>query len=417
MNSNAFRRLASAALLGSAALMPLSAAQATDCATSGGDALTLGTATRVEAGAERTYTLELRQGDGVIIDLTGYDDPGASGGGAADAAMAAALAVADAAEGARAAAAAANAADEENPATLRLCNAQGAVVSPRVWDVFGDGGALSAGPDGGNRLRFVASDAGRYIVAVPAGEAPRELLARIRNIETSGAEPNAVTLGSEVKGKVGKGAMPIYSFRAEAGQWVELKAVSESDTVLTLSGPDREGDYSVVAQNDDTDGLNPVIRRRLPVAGTYYLRIHSLGDDSDEFTMNLNRSSAPPPPPPPRPLAIGRTIEDKLANEDDNRIYAMQVQAGRSYTLVLNAPDYDGYLAIGMANPIEPEEGLLNNAAAGFTEIRAQDVGLEGEERMTFTARSSGTLQVLVRSFGIGDTDGSYTLRAEVDGN
>lgn len=413
MNSNAFRRLASAALLGSAALLPLSAAQAADCPTGGGDALSLGTATRVEAGAERTYTLELRQGDGVIIDLTSFDDPGSSDAAAGAAAAAAAIAIEAAAD----AAAPAGGSEDEPAPRLRLCNAQGNAVAPRTWDVFGDGGALGVGPDGGERLRFVASDAGRYIVAVPAGETPRELLARIRNIETSGAEPNPTTLGSEIRGKVGKGAMPIYSFEATAGQWVELKAVSESDTVLTLSGPDREGTYGIVAQNDDTDGLNPVIRRRLPVTGTYYLRIHSLGDDSDTFTMNLNRSTPPPPPPAPRPLAVGRTLRERLANDDSNDIYAMQVQAGRTYTLVADAPDYDIYLAIGMANPIEPEEGAINNQAAGFTEIRAQDIGLEGKERLTFTARTSGTIQVLIRSFGLNGSDGGYTLSAEIDGN
>jgi hypothetical protein len=70
----------------------------------------------------------------------------------------------------------------------------------------------------------------------------------------------------------------VFSFAGTAGQWVELKSTSEKDTLLRLAAPDREGAYSVVAENDDSDGLNPAIRRKLPVTGTYFVQVDSLSE-------------------------------------------------------------------------------------------------------------------------------------------
>ncbi len=424
MNSIRIRLLGTAALFAAGALAPLAAAQAGTCSTANVGSLTVGTAVAVAPGGARSFAVELTKGDGLIVDLDGYNDPNEAS--AADAAAgAAAAAAADAVAPPPMISTVPHRASgdfgpashfaEDDAEKLRICDAAGAVLAPRAWDVFGGANGPLAVTDGGNRLRFVAPANGRYIIGVPAGDEARELLARSRRISASNVDPITVNLGSEQKGTVGKTTNPVYSFTASAGQWVELKAVSESDTVLRLAGPDRDGAYSEVAMNDDTDGLNPVIRRRLATAGTYYLRVETLGDSDDTFELSVKESQPPAPPPPPRPLALGRSVSDRLANEDDNRIYSLAVQAGRSYSLTLDAPSYDGYLAIGLANPVEPEEGS-ESTSAGFTEIRAQDSGLEGEEKMVFTARSTGPLLVLIRSFGIGETDGSYTLIAEDQG-
>jgi hypothetical protein len=89
--------------------------------------------------------------------------------------------------------------------------------------------------------------------------------------------------------------------------------------------------------------------------------------------------------------------------------------AGHSYQLALTAP-YDGVLAIGLPNPVEPEDGA-EGPDAGFSEVKSQDSNLTGTERLSFTARSTGQLLVRIKSFGIGETDGGYTLTATDEGS
>jgi hypothetical protein len=86
----------------------------------------------------------------------------------------------------------------------------------------------------------------------------------------------------------------------------------------------------------------------------------------------------------------------------------LPVTAGHSYRLELTAA-YDGVVAIGLPNPLESDG---DDDKAGFSEIKSQDSGTTGTERLNFTARSTGQLLVRVKSFGIGETDGTYTLTA-----
>ena len=374
-------RRAAAALLAAAASCP-AAALAAPCDTAGAAPLQLGTAVRVAPGAAQAWSFELAAGQGTIVDLV---------------ALGAAPTGGDEEEGAKPA----------KPGGLRLCDGK-KVVAPQVWDVFDNGGALSETGDG-LRLRFVAPAAGRYTVEVDPAAGERELLVRARTL-AAGASATPAKLGGELEGKIAKDAPLVYSFSGSAGQWVELKANSESDTLLRLVGPDRTGTYGEIAVNDDSDGLNPLIRRRLPLSGTYYLRLETLGGDTDSFTLSLKPIPAPAPPAPPAPLRLGAAAQGKLTGEDDVTLYALPVLAGHTYRLELTAP-YDGYLAIGVANPVEAEDGD-SSPAAGFSEVRAQDSGTEGTERLDFTARAAGTLLVEVKSFGIGESDGGYTLTA-----
>jgi hypothetical protein len=379
-----------AVLLAAAALAPLSAAQAAGCSAAGASTLSVGAAVTIAPGAARSYALQLGKGEGVYVDLADLAASARDGD--------------DHEEG-----------DPAKPKGLTLCDAAGKVLVPQPWDVFdGEGGAVSTTTDG-IRLRFSAPAAGRYIVAVEAAGAPREIIARSRKVDGGAGGALAAKLDGELTGKIDSKSGKVWSFTGEAGQWVELKATSENDTVLALAGPDRSGEYSQIARNDDSDGLNPLIRRRLPTAGTYYLQLTSLGDASEDFTLAFKRIAAPAPPPPPRPLALGTKLSEKLSGEDDIALYALQVTAGHDYRIELTAA-YDGHVAIGLPNPIEPDDGETG-PASGFSEVKAQDNGTEGTEKLTFTARQSGQLLVQVKSFGIGETDGGYTLIASDLGN
>lgn len=386
----ALRRRFAASLLLAAAAAPLAQAHAAGAGCAGTDAgtLILGTATRVDPGTARTFGVTLAAGQGVIVDLSSLK-PGTAASADDDDHD-------DHDEG------------DEAKAPLRdlaLCDTRGNRLAPLASEVFEKGGSVTAIPDG-QRLRFVAPAAGRYVIGVAPGGETREILVRERVLGASGGGVVATGLGKVEEGKVSATAQQIFSFPGTAGQWVELKSTSENDTVLRLAGPDRRGDYSQLAENDDSDGLNPVIRRRLPVTGTYYLQVDSLGNEIKDFTLTLRAIKAPPPPPPPAPLRPGTPVRDKLANGDDARLYVLPVVAGHSYRLELTA-SYDGVVAIGLPNPLESDG---DDDKAGFSEIKSQDSGTSGTERLSFTARSTGQLLVRVKSFGIGETDGGYSL-------
>lgn len=382
--------------LAAVALAPLAQAQAATCPAPGAGNITVGTVTDVAPGAARSFAVELAAQESVIVDLASLKPAAATSSDGED----------DHEHGDGDSAA--------KPRALRLCDAGGAVLAPQPGEVFAKGGSTVTTTDG-ERLRFVAPRAGRYTIAVGSSDEPREILVRRRAGGTTPAPVVAAQLPGEQKGITSSGAPMVFSFTGTAGQWVQLKAKSEKDTVLRLAGPDKAGDYAKIAENDDSDGLNPMLRRKLPVTGTYYVQVDSLSDDPGEFELTLARTDAPPPPPAPVRLNAGAQVAGRLTGGDDIRLYLLQVVAGRSYRLDLTAP-YDGVVGIGLPNPVETEDGN-DKPDAGYADIKSQDEGTSGTERLSFTARSSGQLLVRVKSFGIGETDGGYTLTANDLGN
>ena len=380
------RRFSTALLLSGAALAASPALSAT-CPAGGASNLGVGTVTPLVGTGAQSFAVTLGAGEGVIVDLSPI--------------------------GAAAAAASSDDADSSEtapPRTLALCDAAGSVVAPAPSDIFDKGGSYSRSDDG-ERLKFVAPAAGRYIIGVAAGQGAREVLVRRRDLGMAQGTVSALAYGERgAEGRVSKTRQLLYSFAGTAGQWVEIKSVSEKDTLLNLAGPNRAGEYEVLATNDDSDGLNPVIRRKLPVTGTYFLQVDSLSEEEDTTRVTLARTAAPPPPPLPLALRAGATVTAKLDSADDVRFYALPVVAGHSYRIDLTAT-YDAIVKIGVPNPVVPDDGETG-VKASFSEIKSQDTGTRGTEKLPFTASANGTVLVYVGSFGIGDTDGTYTLSA-----
>lgn len=381
-----------AILFAATALVPFGTvhAQGAPCSSSGARPLTLGTVAEVAAGAPRSFAVTLERGQGVVVDLEVVSPAPAAASND------------DHEHGASAAAPA-------KPRALALCDAAGKLLAPMPGEVFAKGGSLTVS-DNGERLRFTAPAAGQYIISVAAGDSSREVLVRRRDVGSAQTPIVAASLGRDQRGITSSKAPMVFSFSSPAGQWVELKATSEKDTVLRLAGPDREGTYTVIGENDDSDGLNPMLRRKLALAGTYYVQVDSLSDEPGEFDLMLKAIAAPAPLPPPAALRPGAAVNGRMADDKAVALYALPVSAGRSYRLEVTAT-YDAALAIGVANPLEPDDGG-DRPDAGFSEVKAQDSGTTGTERLSFTARTNGTLLVRVKNFGIGETDGSFTIVA-----
>jgi hypothetical protein len=364
------------------AALPLMAlaipAHAAPCSATGATPVTVGHLQDLPPGNTRAFTVDLTPGEGVVIELSPHDR--SSDSDASDSKTA--------------------------PEGLMLCDARGTVVAPLPSEVFASGGSLSRADDGTLSLRFVAPTAGRYTIVANGADTRRELLLRHRDVPATDRRVTAIEVGGSDKAQLAKATPRIWSFTGKAGQWVRITATSDSDTVLHLAAPAPDGSYGVIADNDDTDGLNPRILRKLPATGTYFVQVESLADEPDTATLLVEPASAPPPPPPPTPLRAGPAVRAKLASGDDKTLYALSVVGGRTYQLELSAP-YDVVLEVGLPDPLEPEDGTESN---GFAATRTKDDGTSGSEKLTFTARTTAQVLVQVRAFGIDDSDGSYTL-------
>ena len=382
------RSLATALVL-SSALLPLAAAHAAPCQGATAGALAIGQVVRLEPGPARALAIELASGQGVIADLSTLDTPAAKDGEGEDGDNA-----------------------KAPPRNIAICSTAGVPLAPQAGEVFETGGSAIA-IDGGTRLRFVAPATGTYTLWVDASGEAREVLVRNHDLGKGGGIAT-VKLGGSAEGRISTSAPLVYSFTAPAGQWVEIKSTSEGDTLLHLAGPDRAGAYSELAKVDDSDGLNPVIRRRLAVAGTSYIQLESLSDETQDFTLTVKPSMAPPAPPPPAAMRPGTAISAKLSGDDEAKLYVLPVVSGHSYRIELSA-EYDGVVKLGLPNPVDTGDGK-EGLDAGFTEVVSADDGTTGTEKIDFTARQSGSLLVLVKSFRIGETDGSFRLIASDQG-
>lgn len=359
------------ALVAAAAFGGSAPALAAACEAAGASAVTVGTLVPLAGGAAGKFSVDLAAGEGVVVELASTAMEAAEDGESANAA-----------------------------ATLKVCDAKGVLLSPLPSDVFASGGALERA--GGNlRLRFVAPSAGRYLIAASAADGDRELLLRKRELAATDRKVVELELGGSDFAKVSGSKPLVYSFAGKAGQWVKLTATSENDTVLHLAGPTGDGNYEVIADNDDSDGLNPMIRRRLPVTGTYYFQVESLSSDENDATVLVQPTDAPAPPAPPMALKAGATVEGSLASTEDRKVYALPVVAGHGYRLELTAP-YDGVIEVGLEDPLLPEDGGEGN---GFSSVKSQDANLSGTERLNFIARSTGRVLVQVRAYNL-DEDG-----------
>lgn len=374
--------LASAAF---AALVSAGPAFAAGCPSGGAGPIAVGQLQSVGAQA-RTFTVTLAAGDGIQADLTsitatsdGDDGDEHEGEGSGNAA----------------------------PTGLMVCDASGKVLAPLPSEVFASGGSMSR-IDDGVRLRFAAPAAGAYRIAVAAGAEERELLLRRRDVPAQNRTPTELELGGSDFAKVSRDKPLTYQFAGKAGQWVRITATSDNDTVLHLAGPGADG-YESIADNDDSDGLNPAIRRRLPVSGTYYVQLESLSASEADASLLVETVDAPPPPPAPLALKSGAAVTGKLEDGGQKVLYALPVTAGHSYRLELTAP-YDSVIEVGLDDPLVPEDD--DGTGNGFSSVRSADRNLTGTEKLTFTARSTGRVLVQVRAYGLGESDGGYTLKA-----
>jgi hypothetical protein len=283
-----------------------------------------------------------------------------------------------------------------NPASppLEVCDVAGAALAAEI----------QANPKGGLIVRFAAPAAGRYTLAAAAATGERQLTLRTLRAPYGDAVP--LILGHTVFARLSPQVPRAWSFEGKAGQWVRIAATSETDTALHLIGPAADGQTALLGEDDDSEGLNPLIQRKLHVDGVYIVEVQSLGEESDDMTLEVRELPAPPQPGPPIALPPGETRRSRLGSIAERVLYDITVRAGHVYKLEASA-SFDLVLDLGLADPIEPANGAL---ASGISVQRTIDNTRAGGEIAAFTAAADGHVLVRVRGLGIDEDGEDFSL-------
>ena len=203
-----------------------------------------------------------------------------------------------------------------------------------------------------------------------------------------------------------------HAIRLEAGQRYRISVNSEEfDPVAQLRGA---GTPDPVAENDDSDGLNPRINYTPTESGNYSLRVYGFSSDGRGAYSARVETLAPVPPPittPGTPTTVTGTwlhwqgelsatdAETGGKHYDD---YLMRFEAGQTRYISLEAlGELDPMIQIVRADrrdsdPLEMIDG-------------DDDTGVNVNSLLAFRAEEAGDYVIRVTSFGTGST-GAYRL-------
>ncbi len=279
-------------------------------------------------------------------------------------------------------------------ASVTICDMAGAPLAAETV----------AASDGGSTVRFTAPSAGRYTIVAAAAPFPRTLTLRSSRTPYGDAEP--LIMGHTVFARLAPQIPRAWAFEGKAGQWVRIGASSQSDTAIHLIGPTDNGKPDVLGEDDDSEGLNPLIQRKLHIDGTYIVEVQSFGEESDDVMLEVRELPPPTPQAPAAPLQPGTPAHGTLASIADRALYDIAVRAGRGYKVEASAA-CDLALDLGLADPLDPASGAL---ASGISVQRTVDVTRSGGEVVSFTAASDGHVLLRVRGHGINEGGEAFSL-------
>ncbi len=233
--------------------------------------------------------------------------------------------------------------------------------------------------------------------------------------------------GAAVQGDLSRGDdqldtgefIDVYEVEGRAGDSLAVAMRSDDfDAYLMVTGP---GDFQ--QDNDDSgdDGTNSGLDVRLPASGTYLVTATSYEPgESGRYSLTLGggptggsarmTGGSAQANAGGGALQTGRAASGVLA-QGDRRLQAgefaddwsLQVRRGQTYTVTLEAGDFDAY--------------LMARGPGGLEEDNDDDPGQRGarNSRLTFTAPADGTVNISATSFGSNET-GRYQIAVETGG-
>ena len=207
-----------------------------------------------------------------------------------------------------------------------------------------------------------------------------------------------------------RGPFKVYRFSARAGE--RLTAVmrsSEFDSYLRL-GREVGGITDELDADDDGGGETDArVRFTVPEDGAYLLIAQALEEDgSGDFTLLLEPTAAPTTADP-RPIRLGQTVSEALAEtdavqEDDDTYYdtwTVDARAGQRLVVVMESGAFDAFLTLGRTEPGGEFESLASNDDGD------QD-GDSTNARMRVRIPEDGVYQI--RANSVGASTGPYRL-------
>jgi Bacterial pre-peptidase C-terminal domain len=202
-----------------------------------------------------------------------------------------------------------------------------------------------------------------------------------------------------------------HMLRLEAGQRYRIAVDSEAfDPVAQLR---RSGQDEVLAQNDDSAGLNPRITFTPNASGDYVLRVYGYSPDG-RGAYTARAETLPPPPPaittPGTPTPVTGTWlrwDGDLAATDPAREerhyddYQVRFEAGQSRYILVDSAAFDTMVQIIAVDGRDSEPPV--------TLGQDDDNGVGLNSLLVFEAGEAGDYIIRVTSFGSNAT-GAYRL-------
>jgi len=222
----------------------------------------------------------------------------------------------------------------------------------------------------------------------------------------------AISVGDTVEGTAAAASVE-YSLTLDAEQSVIIALESlDFDTYIEVL--DNSG-ASIASDDDGGDGLNSRLEFTAPAAGTYTIIVRSwLGEADGAYTLSIEgeggggalggllgggsssseSSSESAAAEGGGDLSVGDSIT--VSDASGQPEYTISLSEGESVQINVESEEFDTYME------------LLDGSGDVIAE---DDDGGDGlNSRLFFTAPSSGTYTIRIRSFGGGNVDGEFTL-------
>ncbi|GGD55092.1 hypothetical protein GRI62_03675 [Erythrobacter arachoides] len=306
----------------------------------------------------------------------------------------------------------------------------------------GTGETLAEDDDGGDnlnaRVRIPGEARGRNIVIavdsydstwVEDGETYGGTFdLRLSNSTFVPHRTRAVTYGARESGTMNAGEANTYTFRAAAGDRVEIALISAEGGTLDPYLELQDASGQVLVSNDDSNGLNSYINHVFADAGTYTIAAKGYGSSTGDYVLRVRDRRDVPATTGLQTIAIGGNATGEIApgfmdenyatpNYVDYRLSDAAKAAIRGgnggVTIRMDAvessdPDFGGsidpYVTVGFDTPLGFAQVAEDDDGSGtLNALLPIDLGL--------IADRADLLDLLrIRVQGLGGGGGGYTL-------
>lgn len=238
--------------------------------------------------------------------------------------------------------------------------------------------------------------------------------------------PRAVTYGARENGRI-TGDEVLYTINGRAGELVEIALIGNDglDPMLELRNPAGE----TVASNDDSNGLNSLIRHTFETDGTYTIAAQGYGSSTGSFTLRVRDRHNVSVTPQQQVIGIGEEATGELAAtswDDPFGAEAAYVEYALSDAARAAIASGEGAVTIHLSaseggdadfgGTLDPLVQLGFNTPLGFAMVQEDDDGAGDLNSLlpvdlSAMAGNAAMLDALrIRVTGFGGSGGAYTL-------